>query len=140
MTWIDVQFLKDAVDMLIECRRVLKFTYVFGFYLPHDTAKRELFEDHQVHFGIHPPLYYHLAFVVAQENLEKFTEHLSELSEMPLENMQRTSVINYTVRPLANECIAHIIHVLLPLGDQRITSRFMQEMLKSVEEDGLQED
>ena len=49
MTWIDVQFLKDAVDMLIECRRVLKFTYVFGFYLPHDTAKRELFEDHQVH-------------------------------------------------------------------------------------------
>ena len=48
MTWIDVQFLKDAVDMLIECRRVLKFTYVYGFYLPHDTAKRELFEDHQV--------------------------------------------------------------------------------------------
>lgn len=93
MTWIDVQFLKDAVDMLIECRRVLKFTYVYGFYLPHDTAKRELFEDHQ-------------------ENLEKFTEHLSELSEMPLENMQRTEVINYT----------------------RITSRFMQEMLKAVEE------
>jgi len=26
--WIDVQFLKNAMEQLIECRRVLKYTYV----------------------------------------------------------------------------------------------------------------
>jgi ariadne-1 len=28
--WINVQYLRQAVDQVIECRRVLKFTYVLG--------------------------------------------------------------------------------------------------------------
>jgi Ariadne domain len=32
-TWIDVEFLKAANLQLVECRRVLKYTYIFGFYL-----------------------------------------------------------------------------------------------------------
>ena len=75
MTWIDVQFLKDAVDMLIECRRVLKFTYVYGFYLPHDTAKRELFEDHQVCRACEPPAF-------AQRPRDWRTIHTGELGEV----------------------------------------------------------
>ena len=38
--WIDVQFLKAANEKLVECRRVLKYTYVFGYYLPEGTARK----------------------------------------------------------------------------------------------------
>lgn len=33
MSWIEVQFLKKAVDTLCQCRQTLMFTYVFAFYL-----------------------------------------------------------------------------------------------------------
>lgn len=33
MSWIEVQFLKKAVDVLCQCRQTLMFTYVFAFYL-----------------------------------------------------------------------------------------------------------
>lgn len=33
MSWIEVQFLKNAVDVLCQCRQTLMFTYVFAFYL-----------------------------------------------------------------------------------------------------------
>merc|ERR1712167_509047 len=59
-SWIDVQFLKAANEMVIDCRRVLKYTYVFGYYLdPKKNKMKELFEN-------------------LQEHLEKFTEQLSE--------------------------------------------------------------
>ena len=32
-SWIDVQFLKQATEQVIDCRRVLKFTYVLGISL-----------------------------------------------------------------------------------------------------------
>ncbi|KAH8076396.1 hypothetical protein JL721_395 [Aureococcus anophagefferens] len=77
-SWIDVQFLKAANEMVIECRRVLKNTYVFGYYLPTDAAKqRELFEN-------------------LQEHLEKFTETLSEMTELPIDQMDRTEIVNVT--------------------------------------------
>ena len=28
----------------MECRKVLKYTYVYGYYLPDDCQERELFE------------------------------------------------------------------------------------------------
>ncbi|CAM9447267.1 unnamed protein product, partial [Phaeothamnion confervicola] len=78
-TWIDVQFLKAAVDQLVECRRVLKYTYVFGYYLADSTPQKGLFEQHQ-------------------SDLEHFTEKLSELSELPTEKIKekREELINYT--------------------------------------------
>lgn len=78
--WSDVEFLKTANEQLVECRRVLKFTYVFGYYLhPTDDNKkqRETFEYHQ-------------------ELLERFTENLSELSEKPIREMDRGAVVNQT--------------------------------------------
>lgn len=67
------------MEQLIECRRVLKYTYVFGYYLQEGTSRKTLFEHHQ-------------------ENLEKFTEHLSELSELKIEDLKdkRSDVVNYT--------------------------------------------
>ncbi|KAJ0403475.1 hypothetical protein ATCC90586_003588 [Pythium insidiosum] len=93
-SWIDVQFLNAATEQLIECRRVLKYTYVFGYYLPPGKEK-SLFE-------------------YLQENLEKNTEHLTGLSEMPLDKMNRAEIVNYT----------------------RVTETFLRNLLAGVE-DGL---
>lgn len=99
--WTDVEFLKAANELLMECRRVLKYTYVYAYYTfenePTNSLPRDRFEYHQ-------------------EMLEKFTEHLSELSEKPLEQMDRTDVVNQT----------------------RVVDRFLQNILKYVE-DGMEE-
>jgi len=97
-TWADVEFLKTASEQLIECRRVLKYTYTFAYYLEDGTKKKERFEHHQ-------------------EMLEKFTESLSELTEMPISSMNRTDVVNQT----------------------RVVDKFMKNILNYVE-DGMEED
>ncbi|KAI3961933.1 hypothetical protein MKW92_044326 [Papaver armeniacum] len=41
----EVKFIKDAWEKIIECRRILEWSYAFGLYLPeHEHAKIELFE------------------------------------------------------------------------------------------------
>ena len=102
--WTDVEFLKAANEQLVVCRRVLKHTYSFAYYMPMDKddasskARRERFEYHQ-------------------EMLERFTENLSELSEKPLAEMDRTDVVNQT----------------------RVVDRFMKNVLRYVDE-GMEED
>jgi ariadne-1 len=92
--WSDVEFLKAANEQLVECRRVLKYTYAFAYYMsPSAMMQKERFEHHQ-------------------EMLERFTENLSELSEKPLDQMDRTDVVNQT----------------------RVVDRFMKNILKYVEE------
>ena len=73
--WIDVQFLKHAVDLVIDCRRVLKYTYAYGFFLS----------------GNEQPLFEH-----QQEMLEKNTEKLQELCEEDLQKIDRTQIVNLT--------------------------------------------
>ena len=74
--WIDVQFIMEAVEQLIECRRVLKYTYAYAFQLP-DGPRKQLFEYNQ-------------------SMLESNTEKLSELSEKDVEAVDRAELINYT--------------------------------------------
>jgi ariadne-1 len=94
--WSDVEFLKAANEQLVECRRVLKYTYVYAYYMDTgDAMQKERFEHHQ-------------------EMLERFTENLSELSEKPLNEMDRTDVVNQT----------------------RVVDRFMKNILRYVD-DGL---
>jgi len=77
-SWIDVQFLKAANEMVIDCRRVLKYTYVYGYYLdPNHKKVRDLFEN-------------------LQEHLEKFTESLSGMTELSVDQMDRTEIVNVT--------------------------------------------
>lgn len=64
MSWIEVQFLRTAVDTLSACRRTLKWTYAFAFYLKRSNAT-ELFEDNQ-------------------KDLEMAVEQLSGLCEQPI--------------------------------------------------------
>jgi len=42
-SWIDVQYIKQATDALMETRAILKHTYIFGYFLPEKT-NREIFE------------------------------------------------------------------------------------------------
>ncbi|KAG9309336.1 hypothetical protein JVU11DRAFT_10828 [Chiua virens] len=69
LTWIEVQFMKRAVDEVEKCRMTLKWTYAMAYYLEKGNQK-ELFEDNQ-------------------RDLEQAVEDLSELLESPLdaENM-----------------------------------------------------
>lgn len=75
--WIDVQFLKQAAEQVIDCRRVLKYTYVLGYFLTDNTPEKQLFEYHQ-------------------EMLEKHTEVLHEFTEKPFEQIDRAMVVNET--------------------------------------------
>jgi len=88
----DVSFLEHAVKTVIECRRVLQWTYAMGYYLP-DGQEKNLFE--------------HL-----QEMLEKNTEYLQGLAEKPLEELQsnkmRTNVNNYT--RVTKKFLTNLIH------------------------------
>jgi len=61
----ELEFLREAVDEVIKCRQVLKYTYVYGYYLKSMKAKN-LFE-------------------FMQQDLEKNTEYLHELIEKPLD-------------------------------------------------------
>jgi len=74
-TWLDIQYLKTAAEQLIECRRVLKYSYVYAYYLSDNTTTRGHFDYLQ---GV----------------LEKFTENLSMLSEKPYKEMDRTKLID----------------------------------------------
>ncbi|XP_017133583.1 E3 ubiquitin-protein ligase ariadne-1 [Drosophila elegans] len=46
ISWIEVQFLRDAVDVLCQCRSTLMYSYVFAFYLINNNQKI-IFEDNQ---------------------------------------------------------------------------------------------
>ncbi|KFO99521.1 E3 ubiquitin-protein ligase ARIH1, partial [Calypte anna] len=46
MSWIKVQFLKKAVDVLCQCRATLMYTYVFAFYLKKNNQSI-IFENNQ---------------------------------------------------------------------------------------------
>lgn len=46
LTWIEVQFMKKAVDEVIRCRTTLKWTYAMAYYLDSGNQKL-LFEDNQ---------------------------------------------------------------------------------------------
>jgi len=75
-SWIDVQYIQKAVDQLVECRRSLKFTYVYAYYLD-DGSEKNLFE-------------------YLQEQLERVTEQLSEILESDVKKFNRDDIINIT--------------------------------------------
>ena len=60
-----IELIKKAVDILVQCRMTLKWTYAFAFYLARNN-QTEIFEDNQ-------------------RDLEMAVEQLSELLEQPIE-------------------------------------------------------
>ena len=80
MSWIEVQFLNKAVDILCECRRALMYTYAFAYYLKENNHSK-LFEVSL--FFVWVDLIWHLFFSTQdnQADLEESTEKLSEYLE-----------------------------------------------------------
>jgi len=79
----------EAAEQVIKCRQVLKWTYVFGFYLKNETEKH-LFEHLQVGWGVvrcpeRAACSYRSCPLRDQEQLEKNTENLHGLVEEPLD-------------------------------------------------------
>lgn len=72
MSWIEVQFLKKAVDVLCMCRNTLKYTYVFAFYLKKNNHS--------------------IIFETNQSDLEMATEHLSEYLERDINTANFSAV------------------------------------------------
>ncbi|ETW09760.1 hypothetical protein H310_00245 [Aphanomyces invadans] len=80
MTVVDFHNVQTALELLIECRRTLKYTYVFGYYMAENGCRDEekaLFE-------------------FLQANLEANTEILTGLTETPLDKMNIQQVVNFT--------------------------------------------
>lgn len=81
LTWIEVQFLKRAVDMIVQSRNTLKWSYVMAYYME-KTNQKTIFEDNQ-------------------RDLELATEQLSELLETPVQSENiadlRKRVLNKSV-------------------------------------------
>jgi Ariadne domain len=161
--WTDVEFLKVANEQLVECRRVLKYTYIFGFYFdggatPAASANKDtsagtssssspspsstgrgIFRSSAASSGtaaaststagaagpdaaqpVRDSSRTKLArerFEYHQEMLERFTESLSELSEKPLDQMNREGIVNQT----------------------RVVDKFMKNILQYVD-DGMEDD
>lgn len=120
-TWSDVEFLKTANQQLVECRRVLKFTYAFAYYMTtpiktksdtaavaadikHPKAKVSKKVEKIPVVEETPPLtkeeelkaMQKQRFECHQEMLERFTENLSEMVEKNLKEIDRTEVVNQT--------------------------------------------
>ena len=75
---VDLQFIRDAAELVISCRRILKYTYVMGFYMEKDAGCRQLFERHQ-------------------EMLEENTETLHGFTEQKdLRKLDKQEVVNFT--------------------------------------------
>ena len=84
LTWIEVQFMKKAVDEVFRCRMTLKWTYAMAYYLQKGNEK-ELYEDNQ-RFG--DPFSFAKQRIGADHSardLEKAVEDLSELLEQPID-------------------------------------------------------
>lgn len=83
MSWIEVQFLIKAVDVLCQCRQTLMYTYVFAYYLE-KTNQCVIFEDNQ-------------------RDLERATELLSEYLERDVTS-DNLSCIKQTVQDKYRYC------------------------------------
>jgi ariadne-1 len=111
LTWIEVQFMKKAVEEVDKCRMTLKWTYAMAYYLAKGNEK-DLFEDNQrsvLCFFIYESFFADNFF---DRDLEKAVEDLSELLESPIEAENiptlRQQVTNKTVRLILNYMIDHL--------------------------------
>lgn len=85
-----LKFTIDAWDQIIECRRVLKWSYVYGYYIPEEEhAKEELFEYLQgeaetglerLHDCAENELWVHLTEKGPSENFNDFRKKLVGLT------------------------------------------------------------
>lgn len=80
-TTSEVQYIIDGTNTLLECRNVLKYTYVYAYYLPDNNENYHLIGSSSNIGSTKPPTLSLTLFEYLQEALEKSTEQLSEVLE-----------------------------------------------------------
>ncbi|KAI8907087.1 hypothetical protein DFJ77DRAFT_484361 [Powellomyces hirtus] len=88
LSWIEVQFLRKACDVLLESRMTLKWTYSFAYFLSRDNMTA-LFEDNQ-------------------RDLEMAVENLNELLERPIPGVDVASTAATTITPQQQPSHHHV--------------------------------
>jgi hypothetical protein len=76
-TRAEVQFIEKGTNVLLECHNVLKYSYVYAYYLPEEGAAKELFN-------------------FLQQDLEKTIEQLNEVLEAPSTMLRKTEAVDLT--------------------------------------------
>ena len=104
VTWANVEYLKTANEQLLECQRVLKYTYCFAYYIPERVTSltsswtMDEFEDGinrstSIDYNV-PAKMLKDQFENHQEMLERFTENLSDLVKKSLKDIVRKVGVN----------------------------------------------
>lgn len=112
---IELQFLYDALRQVRACRRVLKWTYVYGYYLEEVGPEKHLFE--------------HL-----QKNLEEKTDRLHELLERDLEsffNQEAPTTGSQEAQTKFREFRSHVTNFT------NVTQKFLVQILQDLCGHGL---
>jgi ariadne-1 len=103
VSYVDMQYIKQAAEQVLHCRQVLKYTYVLGYYLKDDSAEKQLYE-HQ------------------QEMLEKNTERLQEYTDKLLQQQDKQQLLS----------AAMIEQRVAVINLTRVTERFMCSLLANM--------
>lgn len=101
-SWIDIQWLNSAMEVLFQCRKILQWSYCFGFYLFDPTSTNEDIKKSINHLNSNQRKVVKNLFEDHQESLENATEQLSSLIELPVDricfdNKIKDDIIKYTV-------------------------------------------
>jgi ariadne-1 len=110
---IELQFLYDALKQVRACRRVLKWTYVYGYYLEEAGPEKNLFE-------------------YLQKNLEEKTDNLHELLEKNFKEVfnvdGQDASSGWTESPHAKFMVfrSHVTNF------SNVTQKFLQQILNDL--------
>jgi ariadne-1 len=84
LTWVEVQFLKNASEILCKCRQTLMYSYPFAYYLSKNNQST-IFEDNQA-------------------DLEIITEKLSDYLERDFTQVQDLTSIKTSIIDISKYC------------------------------------
>ncbi len=73
MTWVEVQFLKTASNILCKCRQTLLYTYPFAYYLL-KSNQSQIFEDNQSDLEV--------TVEKLSENLERDLSEVTDIKDL----------------------------------------------------------
>ncbi|GJU99559.1 probable E3 ubiquitin-protein ligase ARI8 [Tanacetum coccineum] len=91
------QFINEAWLQIVECRRVLKWTYAYGYYIPiHEEAKKELFEDLQGQAEIALERLHYCAEWELQTYTEREDKEVATLENLYIFKVKLTQLTNTT--------------------------------------------
>ncbi|PWA63556.1 Zinc finger, C6HC-type [Artemisia annua] len=87
-----LQFITDAWLQIVDCRRVLKWTYVYGYYIPKQEEAKKLFFEYlqgraeagleQLHFCAEKGLRTYIANYDDEASLENFSSFRAKLANL----------------------------------------------------------